>query len=263
MAPIRVVVHGVTGKMGQEVLATLCREADLTPVAGVCRQPRGETLPLPDRSGAIPLFTSVEDSLKFATPDVMVDFTNASACVDAALHAADAGVHSVIGSSGLSDEQLKQLDTAAREKSVGMVAAPNFAIGAVVMMKLAQQAAPFFEYVDIIEMHHEAKIDAPSGTALALAKTLAEGRQFQRNWTEKEHLSGTRGGEMHGIGVHSLRMAGRSAHHEVIFGTSGQTLSIRHDTLSRDCYMPGVVRAIREVVNQKGLVVGLENLLGL
>jgi 4-hydroxy-tetrahydrodipicolinate reductase len=128
---------------------------------------------------------------------------------------------------------------------------------------LVKRAAPYFQYVDIIEMHHEAKIDSPSGTALALAQSLAQEGGFQRNRSEKEPLAGTRGGEVNGVGVHSIRMAGRSAHHEVIFGTTGQTFSLRHDTLGRDCYMPGVLLAIREVVKQKGLVIGLERLLGL
>ena len=263
MAPIRVVVHGATGKMGQEVLAALCGEADLEPVGGVCLQSRGNTFSLPDGSGTIPLTTSLSDLLPSTAPHVMVDFTSAAAGVPAALQAASNGIHSVVGSSGLSETDFQELDRAARENGVGIIVAPNFAVGAALMMHLARQAAPFFEYVDIIEMHHEAKIDSPSGTALALARMLGEGRQFQRNRPEKEPLLGTRGGEVNGIGIHSVRMAGRSAHHEVIFGTAGQTLSLRHDTLGRDCYMPGVVRAIREVVNQKGLVVGLEKILGL
>ena len=132
-----------------------------------------------------------------------------------------------------------------------------------VLKKLAEQAAPYFDYVDIIESHHEAKIDAPSGFAMALAGSLSSGKQFKRNQTERENLPATRGGEVGGVTVHSVRMPGRSAHHEVIFGAAGQTVTLRHDTLGRDCYMPGVVRCIRDVVSRPGLVVGLENILGL
>ena len=135
--------------------------------------------------------------------------------------------------------------------------------GAVLLMHVAKQIAPFFDYADIIEMHHEAKIDAPSGTSIAMAQAISKDKQFKRNRPQKETLSGTTGGEYDGIGIHSIRLPGRSAHHEVIFGTFGQTLSLMHDALGRDCYMPGVVRAVREVVNLKGLVVGLDKILGL
>ena len=131
------------------------------------------------------------------------------------------------------------------------------------MKRLVEQAAGYFDYVDIVESHHEAKIDAPSGFAMALAKSIGDNKQFTRNQTEKENLPGSRGAEYNGVTIHSVRMAGRSAHHEVIMGTQGQTVSLRHDTLGRDCYMPGVLRCIREVVNRPGLVVGLENILGL
>jgi 4-hydroxy-tetrahydrodipicolinate reductase len=163
----------------------------------------------------------------------------------------------------MSDHDLHTLEGIAGEHDIGIIVAPNFALGAVLLMHLARKAAPFFEYADIIEAHHEAKIDAPSGTALAIAKAIAQDKQYERNQPEKEPLPGTRGGEYNGVGIHSVRMAGRIAHHEVIFGTTGQTLILRHDTVGRDCYMPGVMRAIREVVNLKGLVVGLDKILGL
>ena len=263
MAPIDVVVHGATGKMGREALAAIAGESDIRTVAAVCRQDRGDTLTAPDGSASIPLFTSLPDALAATKPQVMADFTNATAALPAALAASQAGISSVIGSSGLVEADFEQLRTAAGEHSVGILVVPNFAIGAVVMMQLAKLAAPHFQYVDIVEMHHEAKIDSPSGTALALARNLAREGDFRRNVSEKEPLAGTRGGEVDGVGVHSIRMAGRSAHHEVIFGATGQTFSLRHDTLGRDCYMPGVLLAIREVVKQKGLVIGLERLLGL
>jgi 4-hydroxy-tetrahydrodipicolinate reductase len=169
----------------------------------------------------------------------------------------------VLGASGLTNDHLKQLDALAHDNNIGIIVAPNFALGAVILKKLAEQAAAYFDYVDIIESHHEAKIDAPSGFAMALAQSLGDSKQFTRNVTEKENLPGSRGGEYNGVSIHSIRMPGRTAHHEVIMGAAGQTISLRHDTLGRDCYMPGVVRCIREVVKQPGLVVGLENVLGL
>ena len=124
-------------------------------------------------------------------------------------------------------------------------------------------ASRFFDYADLTEMHHEAKIDSPSGFSLALAKSIGDRKQFTRNYPEKENLPGTRGGEYNGVTIHSVRMPGLSAHHEVIFGTMGQTLSLRHDTVGRECYIPGVLTAIREVVQYQGLVLGLDKLLGL
>ena len=263
MSTIDVVVHGATGKMGREVLTAISAAPDIRTVAAVCHQDRGDTLVTHDGTNSIPLFTSLPDALESAKPQVVADFTNAAAALPAALEAVAAGIGTVIGSSGLAETDFDRLRTAANEHSVGILVVPNFAIGAVIMMQLAKKAAPYFQYVDIIETHHEAKIDSPSGTALALAQGVAEAGDFLRNMSEQESLAGTRGGEVDGVGVHSIRMAGRSAHHEVVFGTTGQTLSLRHDTLGRDCYMPGVLLSIREVVKQKGLVIGLERLLGL
>lgn len=263
MPHIRVVIHGVTGKMGSQVLAAVCNEPDMEPVGAVDINIMSETLSLPDGSGTIPLASNLGDLLGSTAPRVMVDFTNASAGVSAALLASRHQISSVIGSSGIGDLAIAELEHEADKHGVGIIVAPNFAMGAVLLMRLASQAAPFFEYVDIIESHHEAKIDAPSGTALAMAKMLAQEGEFLHNKPEKEPVAGTRGGRIEGVGIHSLRMKGRSAHHEVVFGADGQTLTLRHDVLGRDCYMPGVLRAIRHVVDQKGLVVGLEKILGI
>ena len=263
MAEIRVVVHGALGKVGREVIGALCRELDMDPVGGIDKVERGDSLDLPDGSGSIPLSTNLDELLGRTRPDVMVDFSQADAAMAAAPVAASHGVNVVIGTTGISEDNLQGLDRLAREQSIGVFVAPNFALGAVVLMHLARQAASFFDYAEIIEAHHEAKIDSPSGTALALAKAIAQDTHFQHNDPEKEPLPGARGAEYNGVSIHSMRMSGRSAHHEVVFGIAGQTLSLRHDTLGRDCYMPGVMRATREVVNMKGLVVGLDKLLGL
>ncbi|MCE2464410.1 MAG: 4-hydroxy-tetrahydrodipicolinate reductase, partial [Dehalococcoidia bacterium] len=169
MASTRVVVNGAAGRMGREVIAALCREPDMEPVGGVDIK-AGNSLDLPDGSGIIPLSSDLGEILSTTKPHVLVDFTQAEVTMASAPVAASHGVNMVIGTTGISDDNLQELDRISREHSIGIFVAPNFALGAVLLMHLAKQAAPFFEYVDIIEMHHEAKIDAPSGTALAMAK---------------------------------------------------------------------------------------------
>ena len=260
---ISVVIHGATGRMGAETVRAVSAADDVVLAGATCHTPRGDVLPTP--AGEVPLSTDLASMLDSAKPDVMVEFTHADACMVAAPLAASRGVHMVLGASGLNAEQLQTLDTMSREHGVGIIVAPNFALGAVVLKKLAEQAAAFFDYVDVVEAHHEMKIDSPSGFAMAIARGMREQRDsdFQRNETTVHHLPETRGGDIGGAGIHSLRLPGRSAHHEVIFGAAGQTLSIRHDTLGRDCYMPGVLRCVREVVRRPGLTVGLETVLGL
>lgn len=262
-AAISVVIHGATGRMGMETVRAVSAAADLTLAGATCHTPRGAALDTP--GGAVPLSTDLAALLDAVRPAVMAEFTNAAACMEAAPLAAARGVNMVLGASGLDAAQLQTLDALSREHRIGIIVAPNFALGAVVLKKLAEQAAALFDYVDVVEAHHEMKIDAPSGFALALARGLRAARDddFQRNQTDVHHLPETRGGADGGVGIHSLRLPGRSAHHEVIFGAAGQTLSIRHDTLDRSCYMPGVLRCIREAPQQPGLTVGLENVLGL
>ena len=258
-----VVVNGALGKMGREVIANLCREPDMEPVGAVDKLAEEPKLELPDHSGSISLSVDLGSILAQTNPQVLVDFTNADGAMAAVSVAAVRGVNLVIGSTGIGEAELREMDRLGRENQVGIIAAPNFSIGAVLLTHLAKQAAPYFEYADVVESHHDAKLDAPSGTALAIAKAIAESGTFKRVATVKETLSGTRGGDYEGISIHSIRNAGRSADHEVVLATAGQTLSIRHDTIGRECYMPGVTRAIREVVKLKGLVVGLGKILGL
>ena len=260
---ISVVVHGATGRMGAETVRAVAAADDMALVGATCNTPRGDALQT--SAGEVPLSTNLASLLDAVTPQVMVEFTHAEACMEAAPLAADRGIHMVLGASGLNADQLQTLDTMSREHGVGIIVAPNFALGAVVLKKLAEQAAAFFDFVDVVEAHHEMKIDAPSGFSLAIARGMRQerGRDFERNETTVHHLPETRGGDIGGAGIHSLRLPGRSAHHEVIFGAAGQTLSIRHDTLGRDCYMPGVLRCVREVINRPGLTVGLETVLGL
>jgi 4-hydroxy-tetrahydrodipicolinate reductase len=263
MGPINVVINGVLGKMGREVLATACREADLVPVGGADIKAERGTYPLPDGFATIPVSDKLNDVLGNA--DVVVDFTGAEGAMTAIRVASARKVNVVIGSTGLSDADVKEAEGLSREHKVGMVIAPNFALGAVLMIHLARVSARFFDYAELTDMHHEAKIDAPSGTALAIARAAAEGKggAFVGPKAEKETLPGTRGGDYQGLNVHSSRMPGRMAHHELVFGTLGQTLTIRHDSINRESFMPGVVLAIREAVKAPVFTYGLEKVLGL
>jgi len=265
VSPIKVVVHGAAGRMGREVLNALCRDAELKAVGAVDLKADRDRLLLPDGSTEIPFSSDLEAILSRSRPDVMVDFTIAKATMPAARLAASAGVNLVIGTTGLSPSDVDEIGRLCRESDVGAVVAPNFSLGAVLMIQMARLAARYFDYAEVIEMHHEGKADAPSGTALATARAMAEarGKPFRYPKLEKESLSGTRGGQVEGVSLHSVRLPGLLAHQEVILGAMGQTLTIRHDSISRESFMPGVIMAIKRVVNIKGLVYGLETLLGL
>ena len=199
-------------------------------------------------------------------PQALVDFTRPSEAMHNALAAVAAGASPVVGTTGLSPAEVDKIETACRERKVGGIVAPNFAIGAVLMMHLADIAAPLFDAVEVIEMHHATKLDAPSGTALSTARRLASRRKdkpFAHRKAEKETLAGTRGGEEGGVAVHSVRLPGFVADQEVIFGLPGQTLTIAHRTTSREAYVPGVVLAIRRVTAEPRFYRGLDQLLGL
>jgi 4-hydroxy-tetrahydrodipicolinate reductase len=257
---IRVAVHGAAGKVGMEVLRAIAAEPDMELVAAIDRIPQADAPTLPVH---VPYYTVLTDAITAGKPDVIVDFTNAEASLPMARVALAEGVRLVVGSTGWTEDQLAYLSALCDEhKSAGIVA-PNFALGAVLLTYIAGLVAPYFEYVDVSEEHHEAKIDAPSGTAMGIAKAIHEGRggDMTRQMPTREPLAGTRGGDYHGISVHSSRMPGRMAHHQVTFGTAGQTLTLRHDTINRECYMPGVLMAVRKVMDMQGLTVGLEKIL--
>ena len=249
--------------MGRQALAALCADDEVEPAGGVDLSAGRDAIDLPDGSGAIPYANSVTDLLARVQADVLIDFSVATASVEAARMAAERGVHVVIGTSGIGEPELDALSELSRRHEVGVLVVPNFALGAVVLTHLAGIAARFFEYADIHEAHHEAKIDAPSGTALALARAIAANKSFKRPDPEKEPLPGTRGGDYGGVSIHSSRMPGRLAHHEVVFGALGQTLSLRHDSISRESFMPAVLLAVKEVAKRRGFEVGLEGILGL
>ena len=262
--PIRVLVHGAQGKMGQEVLNALCYDADVMPVSAV-DSGVGETQLCLSNGSIIPLSSNLEAIMDVSCPDVVVDFTLAEATMPAVRIAAQRKVGLVIGTTGLSSEDLAEIDQITKLNELGAIVAPNFALGAVVMMYLSKVAAKFFDWAEIIEMHHERKVDAPSGTAISTAKAMVEsrGEPFLHCGAIKETVAGSRGGEIGGVAMHSVRLPGQLAHQEVILGISGQTLRIRHDTINRECYMPGVLLAIKRVGELRGLTYGLDTLLGL
>ena len=264
MAALRVAVAGATGKMGREAVIALSKAPDMELVGATCRQDRGGSyLEVPDTSEKVPLSTDLAAILDGTKPEVLVDFTTAPSVMAAAPLAAQRGIHLVTGTTGLMEDDFSRLEAISKESGVGIVVAANLSIGGVLLVHMAKQAAPYFDYVDIVETHHEAKIDAPSGTAMVIVNAITEGREYHRNITEKENIANVRGGEQGGVGVHSIRMAGRVAHHEVIMGMAGQALTLRHDMISRDCCMPGMLLAIREVGKLGRLVVGLDKIMGL
>ena len=262
MNPIRVVVHGAAGKVGQEVVKAVCGEDGMQLVGAVDMKASKDSLLLPDGSSPVPFSSDLDDILARCKPDVMVDFSIASASMPAVRLAAGKSVNLVIGTTGFSPDEVKEIERLAGENEIGVVVAPNFALGAILMMHLAKIAAKYLDYAEIIELHHHLKADAPSGTAQMTARAMAKarGKPFL---TPEGKAAASRGDAVEGVNIHSVRLPGLMAHQEVILGTSGQTLSIRHDTINRECYMPGVMLAIREVVKRKGLVYGLDTLLGL
>ncbi len=263
MDPIRVVVQGASGKMGQEVVRAVHYAPDMRLVGAVeAGSPTG-SLALPDGSGTVPFSADLEDLIRKTHPEVVVDFTIARATMPAVRVAAALGVNLVSGTTGLSAADLEEIKRLATQHNIGVVVASNFALGAIVMMHLAKIAAKYFDNAEIIELHHGAKADAPSGTALSTARAMgaARGKPFQQPAAKGDQTS--RGLVAEGINLHSVRLPGLMAHQEIILGAAGQTLTIRHDTISRECYMPGVMLAIKEVVKRQGLVYGLDVLLGL
>jgi 4-hydroxy-tetrahydrodipicolinate reductase len=265
MSHIKVAVNGALGRMGQQVMSAVAADHDLILTCAADIKAEREHVSVPGQPKKVPLHSNLTTLIEMYHPDVVVDFTLAGAALASARLALKNGSHLVIGTTGLSAADLKEIDELATKYSKGVIVAANFAIGAVMLMHLSKIAAKYFDNAEIIELHHDKKIDAPSGTALATADAMlkARGKPFTLPPTEKETLKGTRGGQKDGISIHSVRLPGLVASQEVIFGALGQTLVIRHDTISRESFMPGVVFAIKEVVKRHGLVVGLDTLLNL
>ena len=245
MKKFRVLVNGAKGLMGQEVVKAVTVASDLE---------------LVDQTD---LGDDLIARIKASQAQAVVDFTTAAVAFENTRKILEAGVHPVVGPSGLLAEQVAKLQQLAQDKGIGGLIAPNFAIGAVLLMKYAQDAAKYLPNVEVIELHHNRKADAPSGTAVKTAQLIAEARKEipKALVEEKELFEGARGSEVNGVRVHSLRLPGLVAHQEVIFGGTGETLTIRHDSIHRESFMPGVCLACRKVIGTQQLFYGLEHLL--
>lgn len=250
---IRVAVCGSCGKMGQEVVKAVINDPELELVAKIDLICIGEET-----------YQSIENAMNTTKIDVLVDFTQPASIFDNAKKCLNNGIRPVIGTTGLSDAQIEELKKLSKEKNVSCLIAPNFTTGAVLMMMFAKQAAKFFDNAEIIELHHNQKKDAPSGTAIKTAQLMAEakGSFAKGNCAEEELIKGSRGGKSYSdIQIHSVRMPGYIASQEVIFGASGQVFKIRHDSMDRTCYMKGVIMAINHVMKNNDFVYGLDNIL--
>ena len=247
---INIAVCGANGKMGQAVIKAVEKENDLTVVARIDIN-NGE-------------FATIKDAKDSVNIDILIDFTQPQAIYENALYCLHNDISIVIGTTGLSDIQIEELRRLSEEKKCGCFIAPNFSTGAVLMMKFAQMAAKYFNNAEIIELHHNQKKDAPSGTAVKTASMMSEVNEnfALGNCTETETIKGARGANSYNnIHIHSIRMPGFMASQEVVFGSNGQTLRIRHDSTDRECYMPGVLLAVRHVYEKKNFVYGLDNIL--
>ncbi|NMA69948.1 MAG: 4-hydroxy-tetrahydrodipicolinate reductase [Desulfitobacterium sp.] len=266
MNKIKVFVSGAGGKMGKEVVRTVLNQQDMVLVGASDSRHQGKDVG--ELIGTRPLGIEVTGPLeaaylKEAGADVMVDFTNPQSVLKNAKSALAAGVVPILGTTGLDENDIAEIRNLVDQTKVGAIIAPNFAIGAILMMRFAQEAAKYFPHVEIIEQHHDQKLDAPSGTALKTAEWISEVRKpmVQGHPNEYEKIKGSRGGDMEGIRIHSVRLPGFVAHQEVIFGGLGQALTIRHDAFSRESFMPGVMLAIRKASQVTKLIIGLENFL--
>lgn len=247
---IKVAVCGANGKMGQEVVKAVTSAEDMKLVAKIDIV-NGE-------------YDSIESAHNNVSIDVLVDFTQPKSIYENAKYCLNNNINIVVGTTGLSDEQLKELENLSNQNKTACFVAPNFSTGAVLMMMFAKTAAKYFDNAEIIELHHNQKKDAPSGTAVKTAAMMAENNEnfATNNCAETETIEGARGANSYkNIHIHSVRMPGYMASQKVLFGANGQILSIRHDSTNRECYMPGVLLSIRYVMDKGGFVYGLDNIM--
>ncbi|MGI8936582.1 MAG: 4-hydroxy-tetrahydrodipicolinate reductase [Phormidesmis sp.] len=268
---ILVVVNGALGKMGRAIVKAVAAADDMTLVGAIDRnltligQDIGEVIGIEPLE--IPVMNDLEATLVAAQSEgtaVMVDVTHPDSVYNSVRAALAYGVRPVVGTTGMSAKQIKDLADFADKASTGCLLIPNFSIGMVLLQQAALQAAAYFDHVEIIELHHNQKADAPSGTAVKTAQMLAEvNKNFNPPQVEEsEKMTGARGSQTdEGVRIHSVRLPGLVAHQEVIFGAAGQVYTLRHDTSDRVCYMPGVLLSIRRVLSLKSLIYGLDKIL--
>ena len=276
--PIPVVVAGALGRMGMEVIKAINSSSDCELVGAVetvsCNEGHDVGLEIGLESLDVQLTSDFEGCLCSASQEankdiskggvVLIDFTHPSVVYEHTRAAIAYGVHPVIGTTGLNSSQLEALSVFSSKASVGSAIIPNFSIGMVLLQQAAAAAASFYEHAELTELHHNLKVDAPSGTCIKTAELIEElGKKFNQNEVkEHESISGCRGGlRSSGLHLHSIRLPGLVAHQEVMFGAPGETYTLKHDTIDRTAYMPGVLLAIRKVRQLQGLVYGLERIL--
>ncbi|MDI6799274.1 MAG: 4-hydroxy-tetrahydrodipicolinate reductase [Actinomycetota bacterium] len=261
---IRVVVCGASGKMGRTVCKAVHSDPELSLVGAVDKDYEASGIQDLSEMGEnkVYLDSSLSAAIKELKPDVVVDFTNPDVVMNNIKIAVELEVDMVIGTTGFTSDKLGEVERIIDGQDVGIFIAPNFAIGAVLMMKFAEKAAKYFNDAEIIELHHNEKYDAPSGTAMKTAEMLSSIKTFEDlGPNEKEILPGSRGGNYKNIRIHSIRLPGLIGHQEVLFGLDGQLLTIRHDTLDRSSFMPGVLMAIKKHKENRGVTVGLDKLM--
>lgn len=262
---IKVAIAGFRGKMGSsatnmvledarfQLVALLSHKKDITNLNQLS-QYQGEN---------VPVFSSKEELVETVKPDVWIDFTSPDIIFDTLSFLIEHDIHPVVGTTGLSKEELSDLQKRASDKQLGGLIAPNFSVGAILMMRFAKEAANYFPDVEIIELHHDQKLDAPSGTALRTAEEIATVRESKKQGhpDEVELLPGARGADVDGIKIHSVRLPGLIAHQQVQFGAKGEGLMLRHDSYDRSSFMAGVALGCVKVMNEQELIYGLEYLL--
>ena len=242
---IRILVNGANGKMGQITTKTIANCAEFALIGTLGRK------------------DNLAEEIKTTKADVVIDLTNPDVVLQNTKTIIESGAHPVIGTSGLTKDQLQLLQKRCAELKLGGIIAPNFSLGAVLMMKHAQEIAKYFPHVEIIEMHHDKKLDSPSGTAIRTAEMMSAVRTSVSIELKnvRETVAGARGARYQQIPIHSIRLPGLVAHQEIIFGGTGETLTIRHDSIDRECFMPGIIFSCKKVMALKELVYGLESIL--
>ncbi|MBB4823750.1 4-hydroxy-tetrahydrodipicolinate reductase [Sporosarcina luteola] len=263
---IKVAIAGARGRMGTTARKAIEEAMDAEVVAALDYKHKGKFINgslITNGQEGIPIYTSLAELANEVKPDVLLDVTDPDAVFSNVKEAIKLGIHPVVGTSGLTEEELHAISELVEETGMGAIIAPNFSIGAVLMMKFAAQAARYLGDIEIIEMHHDRKLDAPSGTAVKTANMIKSVRpaHIQGHPEEQEHLTGARGGDVEGMKIHSVRLPGLLAHQQVLLGGEGELLTIRHDSFDRNSFMPGIIMAIRHVVGRSDLIYGLEEII--
>jgi 4-hydroxy-tetrahydrodipicolinate reductase len=261
----KVIIAGPRGRMGKEAVKMVMETEGFELISVLDHKHDGKLLSEVDEfvNAQVPIYTNIEECLQKSNADVFIDLTTPEVGYLHTKTALQYDVRPVVGTTGFTNQQLQELKDIAEEKGIGCIIAPNFAIGAVLMMKFSKMAAKYFQDVEIIELHHDQKLDAPSGTAVKTAEMISEAREIkeQGHPNEKETIKGARGANVDGMHIHSVRLPGLIAHQQVLFGADGQTLTIRHDSYNRDSFMSGVRICVETVMKLDTLVYGLENIL--